>query len=213
MYGLGGVLWRIVSGGHRPQQRLVPVDAPSRMWARFRGQVDPQPLARELGAGRLSNWVLAAIDRCLELEPKDRPEDCWKLLALLRGPAREDLVQSGYTDEGEEEYRREERGFGGEAETPTRYGIEQGGSTRASAERGDASAQWQLGEMYYRGEGVPEDVALAMRWYEKAAEQGDASAQICLGRMYRAGEGVSRDDSLALGWYRKAAEQGPMRVR
>ena len=106
LYGLGGVLWRIVAGGHRPQQRLVPVDAPSRMWARFRGQVDPQPLARELGAGRFSNWVLAAIDRCLELEPKDRPEDCWKLLALLCGPAREDLVQSGYTDEGEEEYRR-----------------------------------------------------------------------------------------------------------
>ncbi len=67
LYGLGAVLWRIVAGGHRPGQRLVPVGASSRMFAKYRGQDDPQPLARELGAGRFSSGVLDVIDKCLQL--------------------------------------------------------------------------------------------------------------------------------------------------
>ena len=81
LYGLGAVLWRIVAGGHCPREQLVPVAAPIRLFARLRRQDDPQPSARELGAGRFSSGVLAAIDKCLELEPKDRPAgagSCWR---------------------------------------------------------------------------------------------------------------------------------------
>jgi len=42
------------------------------------------------------------------------------------------------------------------------------------AERGDAEAQDILGNMYYNGQGVPQDYKEAARWYRKAAEQGDA---------------------------------------
>jgi len=46
--------------------------------------------------------------------------------------------------------------------------------------------------MYYNGEGVPQDYAVAMKWYRLAAEQGHAKAQYNLGVMYYNGEGVFR---------------------
>jgi TPR repeat protein len=76
------------------------------------------------------------------------------------------------------------------------------------AERGDASAQYNLGIMYDNGYGVPQDYAEAVRWYRLAAEQGYASAQFNLALMYRNGEGVPQDDAEAVRWYRLAAEQG-----
>ena len=59
---------------------------------------------------------------------------------------------------------------------------------RAKAEVGDTSAQFNLGDMYDTGEGVPQDDAEAARWYRLAAEQGDADAQFNLGVMYDTGE-------------------------
>jgi hypothetical protein len=77
-----------------------------------------------------------------------------------------------------------------------------------AAAMGDASAQFELGEMYRRGADVPKDDAQAVRWYRKAAEQGDAKAQANLGFMYDRGRGVPQDFAQAARWYRKAAEQG-----
>ncbi len=79
---------------------------------------------------------------------------------------------------------------------------------KRAAEQGDALAQFNLGVMYVKGEGVPEDDAKAVYWYRKAAEHGDALAQFNLGVMYANGEGVPEDDAKAVYWYRKAAEQG-----
>ena len=78
----------------------------------------------------------------------------------------------------------------------------------AAAEQGDASAQYNLGGCYKRGQGVTKDEAEAARWYRKAAEQGDAIAQHKLGVCYERGQGVAKDQSKAVRWYRKAAEQG-----
>ena len=55
---------------------------------------------------------------------------------------------------------------------------------RMVAEQGFASAQFNLGNMYDSGEGVPEDDREAVKWYRKAAEQGYASAQFNLAVMY-----------------------------
>ena len=46
---------------------------------------------------------------------------------------------------------------------------------RKAAEQGDAAAQYNLGVIYYNGEGVTQDYAEAVKWYRKAAEQGYAS--------------------------------------
>jgi len=79
---------------------------------------------------------------------------------------------------------------------------------RPYAERGDAHAQFNLGLLYSRGLGTPEDQAEAARWYLKAAEQGVVAAQYNLGILCAGGQGVAKDYSLARDWYRKAAEQG-----
>jgi hypothetical protein len=48
------------------------------------------------------------------------------------------------------------------------------------AEQGDAMAQYLLGAMYYKGDGVKQDFAKAKFWYEKAAAQGLDWAQRAL---------------------------------
>ncbi len=79
---------------------------------------------------------------------------------------------------------------------------------RSLAQQGDASAQSNLGLMYSKGRGVPQDDAEAVRWYRLAADQGDAVAQYNLGLMYFVGRGMPQDDAEAIRWYRRAAEQG-----
>src|ERR1700704_3745860 len=55
---------------------------------------------------------------------------------------------------------------------------------RPPAEQGDARAQYNLGLMYYYGDGVMEDHGEAIKWLRLAAEQGFAAAQDRLGTMY-----------------------------
>lgn len=80
---------------------------------------------------------------------------------------------------------------------------------RIRAEQGDASAQYNLGVCYKRGEGgVGRDYSKAVYWYRKAAEQGLADAQHNLGVCYLNGEGVPQDIEKAVFWWEKAAVQG-----
>jgi TPR repeat protein len=78
---------------------------------------------------------------------------------------------------------------------------------RASAEAGDASAQFNLGKAYEYGNGVLKNDESAVKWYRKAADQGNPDAENRLGVMYRLGQGVSRDKEEAVRWYHKAAMQ------
>ena len=79
---------------------------------------------------------------------------------------------------------------------------------RQLADQGNAFAQYNLGLMYTRGEGVPQDYKEAVKWYRKAADQGQAKAQVSLGFMYLDGNGVTQDYAVAARWFRKAADQG-----
>ncbi len=76
------------------------------------------------------------------------------------------------------------------------------------AAKGDAQSQFELGFMYERGRGVPQDYKESASWFRKSAEQGNASAQFYLGQMYDIGKGVPQDYQEAAMWYRKSAEQG-----
>ena len=77
-----------------------------------------------------------------------------------------------------------------------------------AAEQGDANAQYNLGESYYKGELVTKDFVEAFKWFCKAAEQGLPDAQFMLGECYWNGSCVKKDEVEAVKWYRKAAEQG-----
>ena len=79
---------------------------------------------------------------------------------------------------------------------------------RPLAEQGDARAQYNLGVLYRKGRGVPQDDVQARQWYEKAAAQGQAKAQYNLGTLYLNGGGVPKDYQQALRWFRMAADQG-----
>jgi TPR repeat protein len=76
------------------------------------------------------------------------------------------------------------------------------------ADRGVAIAQFSLGLMYRKGDGVPQDYAEAVRRFRLAADQGVAIAQFNLGLMYANGQGVLQDNVMAHMWYNIASANG-----
>ena len=99
------------------------------------------------------------------------------------------------------------------------------------ATNGDAFAEYLLGLMYVKGEGVPQDFKQGEYWWFLAAEQGHAQAQYNLGAMYADGRGIpgivgeqgrrqkwgrrgrELDFKQAVRWYRSAAEQGEAKAQ
>ena len=80
---------------------------------------------------------------------------------------------------------------------------------RPLADRGDADAQFNLGQAYKLGRGVTANPGLAQSWYEKAARQGHEQAQVNVGLLlYNNGR---RQE--ALPWIRKAADLGDPRAQ
>jgi TPR repeat protein len=79
---------------------------------------------------------------------------------------------------------------------------------RPLAEQGHADAQVKLGKMYDKGQGVPQDQAMAVSWYRRAAAQGDGVAPYILGDTYLIGRGVQQDYVTAHMWLNLAAARG-----
>lgn len=75
-------------------------------------------------------------------------------------------------------------------------------------ESSDKNSSYNLGVMYYKGEGVKPDHLEGLKWFHKAAELGNANAQFILGTIYDKGGDVPQDMAQAASWYRKAAGQG-----
>lgn len=69
------------------------------------------------------------------------------------------------------------------------------------AEKGQVDAQYNLGVMYYSGDGVKQDYVEAAKWLRMAAQQGDKQAQYYMGSMYLNGEGVKQSESEAHKWF------------
>lgn len=76
------------------------------------------------------------------------------------------------------------------------------------ANEGDSYAQFNLGVLYYVGQGVAKNDVRAVFWYHKAAQQGIKIAQYNLGWMYDNGIGIRKNEDEAVYWYLKAAQQG-----
>jgi TPR repeat protein len=76
------------------------------------------------------------------------------------------------------------------------------------AEKGNAQAQYYLGDCYNLGVGVVTNRTAAVKWWRKAAEQGYVSAQYNVGASYVSGDGVETNLAEAAKWFRKAADQG-----
>ncbi|MEJ2762348.1 MAG: tetratricopeptide repeat protein [Gammaproteobacteria bacterium] len=68
-------------------------------------------------------------------------------------------------------------------------------------------AEYYLGMMYMKGQGVEQNYTKASEWFKKAAKQHIPQAQYRLGNLYAAGQGVPRDYERAYAWYKVAAVQ------
>jgi TPR repeat protein len=77
---------------------------------------------------------------------------------------------------------------------------------RKAAAQGYAPAEFQMGQLYDFGFGVPQNDADALGWYRKAAAHGHAPAQRLVGDFYRKGRAVTQDPAEAARWYRQAAD-------
>lgn len=100
--------------------------------------------------------------------------------------------------------------------------LEQGKTERAipylerSANLGDFSAQYKLASMYYRGEGVPKNSAIAAKWYQMASMHESplaASPRLQLGFMHLEGDGVEKDYVLAYALFNLAAVHEPLAAK
>ncbi|MGK2912293.1 MAG: SPOR domain-containing protein [Sphingobium sp.] len=80
---------------------------------------------------------------------------------------------------------------------------------RPLANAGDADAQFNMGQAYKLGRGVPKDIPLALEWFRKAAERGHLKASDNYGLLlFQAGR---RDE--ALPFLRKSADRGESRAQ
>lgn len=79
---------------------------------------------------------------------------------------------------------------------------------KESALRGNGNAAVNLGNLYMRGLGVPQDYGQARAWYEKAALESNPIAEAKLGVLYYVGLGVEENRTRAAEWFQKAGDQG-----
>ena len=84
---------------------------------------------------------------------------------------------------------------------------------RRAAAKDFAPAEFQMGQLYDFGFGVPKDDKRALEWYVKAAQHGSAPAARAVGEFYRRGRSIKADAAQALRWYRQAADGDDLRAQ
>ena len=71
--------------------------------------------------------------------------------------------------------------------------------TVAATEFGDTNAQYNLGRMYFDGDGVQRDARRGAQWLRLAADKNHMEAQAILGQIYFDGaDGVQRQRAMGL---------------
>lgn len=82
---------------------------------------------------------------------------------------------------------------------------------QALADQGEAKAQYNLGLMYFNGDGVKQDYNEAIRYYTLSSDQGFSEAQYALAVIYFTGRFAKPDYEESFRLYRLAAEQGHLK--
>jgi|GEM_PF-1262676 len=78
-----------------------------------------------------------------------------------------------------------------------------------AAAQNHAKAQFMLGHVYDKGEGVPQNASEAKAWYEKAAQQGEPMAQHSLGLLlHPTSKSSVQNHAESFKWFQKAAASG-----
>ena len=222
VYGLSAVAYRCITG-------VAPKDATER------AQGEALTPASEQVKGQYSKGLLTAVDQGLAVKVEDRPQNLkawcslWEQKEEQQTTVTEAKEKKVKQSKIKSTAKKEVSHVGSGSRVFWRnialvsfvvgivvlsvvglYTFQAGQEVeelKLAAERGDVSAQFNLGWIYDNGEGIPQDYVEAAKWYQMAAEQGNALAQYMLGEMYLTGKGVLQDDDEAFKWYRMAAEQ------
>ena len=80
---------------------------------------------------------------------------------------------------------------------------------RPLADKGDADAEFNLGQAYRLGRGVPTNLAAAKTWFERAAKQGHVDAETTLGLLLF----QNGDQSEGIKWLKQAADHDEPRAQ
>jgi TPR repeat protein len=81
------------------------------------------------------------------------------------------------------------------------------------AKKDDAMAQYVVGHLYEKGDGVKKNDAEAAKWYRKADKKGLSDATALLGVLYLEGRGVKQSNKKGIAFLKKAAKRGNIRAR
>ncbi len=79
---------------------------------------------------------------------------------------------------------------------------------RNLAKTGDAQAENNIGYLYERGLGVPQDYGMALKWYKLAASKALPEGEYNAGLLYHHGYGVAKNQSEAKKWFERSARKG-----
>lgn len=79
---------------------------------------------------------------------------------------------------------------------------------RRASQKGIAPAQYELGKLYERGQGVDKDLIEARSLIQKAAEAGHVNAMYDFALFLAEGEGGAKSEADAVLWFHDAAEAG-----
>ncbi|MFC7291169.1 peptidoglycan-binding protein [Hirschia litorea] len=79
---------------------------------------------------------------------------------------------------------------------------------RKAADQGLAAAQYRMGKLYERGEGVPRSIKESRKWTKLSAENGNVKAMHDLAVFYAEGEGGEQSFVGGVEWFTRAAEHG-----
>jgi hypothetical protein len=157
----------------------------------------PTPIADRLTTGSV---------KTIAIEPKSSRE--------MKRPASGAMLAAPLPAVREAELTRSDNA----AELLIAHKIGQSDGVREAAVAGNADAQFSIGEIYLRGDGVDrvlpveERMSRAARWFRRAAEKGHAASQYRLGTLYELGQGMDKDAAEAARWYALAAEAGHVKA-
>ncbi len=77
-----------------------------------------------------------------------------------------------------------------------------------AADAGLAAAKFNLGTLYYEGNGVKKDLEKAFSLYKEVSETNEGDALFMVGRMLMEGLGTEKDPQKGLEYFGKAAAAG-----
>ena len=81
------------------------------------------------------------------------------------------------------------------------------------AEDRSCTTQFELGELFHKGDRQARDLEQAFKWYLCAAKRGSRQAQHRLGMLYARGQGVAQSYARSYAWCKVAAFQQSPRAR